>query len=230
MAGKIESFHSKNEKGDVSGYVVGDAGSKKGLIVIHEWWGLNEQIKAMGEEMAKQANLLVLVIDMYRGQLADDRETAGHLMQGLDWKGAVLDISAGAQFLKSKGCAKIGVTGFCMGGALSFASACLCADVISAAAPFYGIPSADLCDLTTIKTPVQCHFGSQDEVVGFSSKKDYDPLCKKLQAAGVPLELHEYEAGHAFCNPLNKIGPNYKPDLAELALGRMYDFMNKHLA
>ena len=229
MSGTIETFPSKNEKGDARGYVVGDASSKKGLIAIHEWWGLNDQIKSQGEEMATKANLMVLVIDMYRGQVADDRETAGHLMAGLDWKGAVLDIAAGAQFLKSKGCAKVGVTGFCMGGALSFASAALCPDEISAAAPFYGTPSAELADLTTIKTPVQCHFGSQDTIEGFSSKKDYEPLCKKLIAAGVPLELHEYDAGHAFCNPLNKIGPNYKADLAELALGRMYDFMNKNL-
>jgi len=82
-------------------------------------------------------------------------------MGGLDWAGAVQDITAGAAYLKSIGCTKVGVTGFCLGGALAFAAAALCPE-ISAAAPFYGIPIglrtgrlAEIVDLTTIKVPVQ---------------------------------------------------------------------------
>ena len=82
-------------------------------------------------------------------------------MDNLDWQGAIQDISAAARFLKLRGCVKVGVTGFCMGGALAFASAALLPDDISAAAPFYGIPSPQLCDLATIKIPVQCHFGAK---------------------------------------------------------------------
>ena len=72
------------------------------------------------------------------------------------------------------GCKKVGVTGFCMGGALSLASAALIPEEISAAAPFYGIPSADLCDVGKIKIPLQGHFGSKDTRAGFSSPKDVD--------------------------------------------------------
>lgn len=86
-------------------------------------------------------------------------------MGNLDWSGAVKDIAACARFLKEKGCSKVGVTGFCMGGALSFAAAALVPEV-DAAAPFYGIPSPDLCDVSTIKIPLQCHFGDQDQVNG----------------------------------------------------------------
>ena len=125
------------------------------------------------------------------------------------------------------GCKKVGVTGFCMGGALSLAAAALIPEEIAAAAPFYGIPSAKLCDLGTIKIPLQAHFGSKDNLEGFSSPKDVKALTEKLDAGGVKYELHMYDTGHAFTNPTN---PNYTKEICDLALGRMIDFMKKHLA
>ena len=225
----MESFPSENKMGEALGYHVGDSSSKQGLIVIHEWWGQNDQIKQQGADFANDGNLQVLVPDLYRGKIAEDNETAGHLMNNLDWEGAIQDISAAAKFLKSKGCVKVGVTGFCMGGALAFASAALIPSDVSAAAPFYGIPSTKLCDLTTIKIPVQCHFGKKDEIEGFSSKKDYDPVREKLEKAGVNMEFYEYDCGHAFCNPANRIGENYNAEAAKLATSRMFVFMNKNL-
>ena len=115
-----------------------------------------------------------------------------------------------------------------MGGALCFASA-LSVPEINAAAPFYGIPDQTKFDLTKITIPVQGHFGKKDEIVGFSSKKDYDALNEKLKAANVKFELFEYDAGHAFVNPLNIIGPNYTKECADLAFGRLYKFMQKNL-
>ena len=119
----------------------------------------------------------------------------------------------------------MGVTGFCMGGALSLASAALIPE-ISAAAPFYGIPSSDLCDLGKIKIPVQAHFGSKDNLEGFSSPKDAKALAEKFDAGGVTYELFMYDTGHAFTNPTN---PNYTKEICDLALGRMVEFMKKHL-
>ena len=129
-------------------------------------------------------------------------------------------------FVISSGCKKVGVTGFCMGGALALAAAALLPEEISAAAPFYGIPSSDLCDVGKIKAPVQAHFGSKDTLEGFSSPKDAKALAEKFHAAGVSYELHMYDTGHAFTNPTN---PNYTKEICDLALGRMVDFMNKHL-
>ena len=166
----------------------------------------------------------------YRGKVATDRETAGHYMGDLNWDGAMQDLAAGAKFLKSRGCNKVGVCGFCMGGALSFAAAAAIPQDISAAAPFYGIPDQTKFDLTKISIPVQAHFGAKDELVGFSSKQDYDKLSEKLKAAGVNYELFEYDAGHAFTNPLNIIGDNYQADLAKTAFERMLAFMNTNLA
>ena len=124
------------------------------------------------------------------------------------------------------GCKKVGATGFCMGGALSLAAAALLPEEISAAAPFYGIPRSDLCDVGKIKAPVQAHFGSKDTLEGFSSPKDAKALAEKFDAAGVSYELHMYDTGHAFTNPTN---PNYTKEICDLALGRMVDFMKKHL-
>ena len=113
-----------------------------------------------------------------------------------------------------------------MGGALSLASAALLPEEVSAVAPFYGIPNSSLCDVGNIKIPLQAHFGSKDTLEGFSSPKDVKALTAKLDAGGVNYELYMYDTGHAFTNPSN---PNYSKEICELALGRMVDFMKKHL-
>ena len=112
-----------------------------------------------------------------------------------------------------------------MGGSLSLAAAALVPE-ISAAAPFYGIPPAWLADVSTIKIPVQCHFGKLD-VSSTASPQKYGELRQKLDAGGVDYEFYEYNAGHAFTNPHSS---NYNKTIAELSVGRMIDFMNKHLA
>jgi len=111
-----------------------------------------------------------------------------------------------------------------MGGALSIASAALGA--VDAAAPFYGIPNDQLCDVGKIAVPLQLHFGSKDDIVGFSSIADLDRLCAKLDSAGVAYERNVYDAAHAFTNTKS---PNYKPDIANDALTRMVKFMQAKL-
>lgn len=119
------------------------------------------------------------------------------------------------------------MTGFCMGGALSLAAGALLQDVVDAIAPFYGIPDEKLCDVSTIKCPVQCHFGALDDLVGFSSPKDVEKLEEKFKAGNVDYEMNIYdEAAHAFTN---SSGPNYHKDSCHLALQRLCTFMNKSL-
>lgn len=112
-----------------------------------------------------------------------------------------------------------------MGGALTFAGAVSCPE-FSAGVPFYGIPRSDRYDLTKIKIPVQGHFGEKDEITGLSSPSDYNPLYERLTKAGVPYEMFTYPAGHGFINPT---GPHYDETAAQLALSRLYEFMQKHL-
>lgn len=220
------TFDSENKAGKCEGVLQGDfSQTKKGLIVLQEWWGMNEQIQNEAEEIGNLGKFITLVPDLYRGKLATDNEEAGHLMNNLDWPGAIADIRGAAKFLLSKGCTSVGVTGFCMGGALAMASAALVPE-IGAAAPFYGIPGASLADVSKIKIPIQGHFGEKDELEGFSSPKDVKALEEKFKSGGVKYELFNYPAGHAFTN---STGPNYNAECCKTAFGRLVEFMNKNL-
>lgn len=226
---KVVNVPSANKAGECPAVLCGDVNTlTAGIIVLQEWWGLNDQIKSCGQEVCEGANMVSLVPDLYRGKVTTDNEEAGHFMGDLDWKGAIDDIRGCAQYLKKNGCKKVGVTGFCMGGALSMAAAALISEV-DAAVPFYGIPSAGLCDVTTIKLPLQCHFGEKDSVKGFSSPDEWKPLKTKLEESMKDLlEFYSYDADHAFTNKTNKT--NYNPEIAKLAFSRMYQFFQKHLS
>jgi carboxymethylenebutenolidase len=134
------------------------------------------------------AGYRVLVPDLYRGKLGSEAEEAHHLMSNQDWPGAVADIGGAARFLKAEGSPKVGVTGFCMGGALALAAAVLVPE-LDAAAPFYGVPNPGLADTKKVRVPVQGHFGGQDPMKGFSDPLAAADLEENLKAAGVPNEV-----------------------------------------
>lgn len=89
------SFASENAKGECPGvFVKGkDSSSSRGLIVLQEWWGMNQQIQDQAKEIAEKGDFVALVPDLYRGKVATDHETAGHYMNDLDWPGAIQDIT-----------------------------------------------------------------------------------------------------------------------------------------
>ena len=99
----------------------------------------------------------ILVPDVYRGKVGIDRETAGHLKEGLDWNGATADINAAKDYLLKNGCKKVGIIGFCMGGALCLATAASY-EGFDAVAPFYGAPDLKKYDLSKITCKFQGHF------------------------------------------------------------------------
>jgi carboxymethylenebutenolidase len=111
-------FESANKQGSGIGYVFKSSKSQSsvGIIYIQEWWGVNEQIKQGAALFSEKSGFVTLIPDLYRGKVAEDSEEAGHLMNNLDWQGAVQDISGAVKYLKEKeGCKKVGVVGFCMG-------------------------------------------------------------------------------------------------------------------
>lgn len=218
---------SGNPKGECPAFIHGDfSTTKKGLIIIQEWWGVTDFMLREGREFALKGNFVTLVQDLYRGKTTEDYEEAGHMMDTLDYPGAVLDIQGAARYLRSRGCLKVGVTGFCMGGALSFAAAAKVPE-ISAAAPFYGIPKPELADLKTIKIPLQCHFGDLDEIANFSDPAAQKSLRQLLDSGGVAYEWCSYPKGrHAF---MDYTWRKFSLSSRTLALRNLYDFMNKHL-
>lgn len=179
-------------------YVVGDE-KAPGVVVVQEWWGVDFEIKNHAMTIA-QKGYRALIPDLYRGKVGLDAAEAQHLMEGLDWPGAVADIAASAKWLKEHGSPKVGVVGFCMGGALSIASAVRVPE-IDAAVAFYGIPPPELADPTQAKAPVQAHFGQNDKLKGFSDAESAKALEKQLQKSGVPSEVYIYpNVSHAFMN------------------------------
>eukprot|EP01018_Ginkgo_biloba_P010014 Gb_31667 [translate_table: standard] len=199
-APEFQKFQIQRDDTTFDAYVVGKQDAP-GIIVLQEWWGVDYEIKNHAANIAKMdSGYKTLIPDLYRGKIGLDASEAQHLMDGLDWQGAVKDIAASVKWLKENGSQKVGVTGFCMGGALSIASAVLVPEVDSVVA-FYGIPSPELADPSLAKSPVQAHFGELDNFVGFSDLTAAKSLDEKLKASGVPYEVHIYPGnGHAFMN------------------------------
>lgn len=181
-------------------YVVGKEDAP-GIVVVQEWWGVDYEVKNHALKISQlDPGFKALIPDLYRGKVGLDVAEAQHLMDGLDWQGAVKDICASVNWLKANGSQKVGVTGYCMGGALSIASSVLLPEV-DAVVAFYGVPSSELADPAKAKAPVQAHFGELDSFVGFSDVTAAKALEEKLKASGVPYEVHIYPGnGHAFMN------------------------------
>ena len=160
------------------------------VVVIQEWWGVDFEIKEHAQRIAAMG-YRALVPDLYRGKLGSEAEEAHHLMGALDFPDAVLDIIGCARHLRAEGSPRVGVTGFCMGGALTLGAAVRGADVLDCAAPCYGYNS-QLADVAECKIPVQAHFGALDTSKGFSDPAASAALAAKLAAAtgkgGAPLE------------------------------------------
>ncbi len=227
--GKTVSFKRPDGK-DVSGYLAEPAGGKgPGVVVIQEWWGLTDQIKGVADKLAG-AGYRALVPDLYRGKATLDAKEAEHLMNGLDFGDAASqDVRGAVQYLKSTGSAKTGVTGFCMGGALTVLSAVNVPEA-DATVVWYGFPPLEYVDASRIKGPMMAHWALNDE---FFPIDKVDDLEKKLKGANVQFDFHRYPAKHAFANETaNERGLpplEYNPEAAELAWKRTMEFFGKNL-
>jgi carboxymethylenebutenolidase len=166
------------------------------VVVIQEWWGLNSQIKGVADRLAK-AGYRALVPDLFRGKLAKDRDEASHLMDTLDWGGAIQDVRGAAQHLKSFAPSKVAVLGFCMGGALTVIAGVKVPDV-DAGVCFYGIPPEKAADPSQIRVPMQFHFATDDD---WCNPTAIAKLEEAMKRGKVRYELHRYEGTkHAFTN------------------------------
>jgi carboxymethylenebutenolidase len=214
----------------VRGYLARPAkagkGALPGLIVIHEWWGLNDNIRNMAKRLAGEG-YTALAVDLYGGQTADTPDKAKELM------GAVLkDTAPGAEnvkqaysFLETKEKApKIGVIGWCFGGGWSLQTALLLPDKIDATVIYYGHLETDKAKLGLLKMPILGFFGGQDQSIPVSSVREFEKTLKDL---GKSVEIHVYDdASHAFANPS---GGSYNPKAAEDSWKRTTAFLKKNL-
>lgn len=227
--GKTVSYKRPDGKA-VNGYLAEPANAAKapGMVVIQEWWGLNDQIRGVADRLAK-AGYRALVPDLYRGKTALDAQEANHLMTGLNFGDAAgQDIRGAVQYLKQTS-PKVGVTGFCMGGALTVLSAVHVPEA-DAGVIWYGYPPLEYVEARKIKMPLLGHWATQDQAFAISG---VDALEKKLREANVKFEFHRYNCKHAFANETadqKKLDMlKYDPKAAEQAWSRTMDFLAKQL-
>lgn len=220
--GEMVRFKRPDAKECSGYYVKPKAGDRApAVVVIQEWWGLNDQIKGVAERFAG-LGYRALVPDLYRGKLTVEREEANHLMSNLDFGDAAKQDIAGAVQHLGKAGARVGVVGFCMGGALTVLSAAFVKG-LAAASSWYGFPPEGAADLTKIKLPIQFHFASQD---AFFTPEAARLLEARLEAGKIKFESWWYPASHAFGN---EKGENYDAVAAKLAWQRTVEFFGKHL-
>ena len=209
------------------GYLARPAGTPRaGLVVIHEWWGLNDNIREMSDRLAA-AGYLALAVDLYEGEVAGDPAEARALMQGLmrDEARASLHLGAAAGWLENEGgVAQVGSIGWCLGGAMSLRLALLMPEELDAAVIYYGRLVTDPAELARLRMPILGIFGGQDRGIPVESVREFEMA---LQALGKTHEIVIYEdADHAFANPS---GTRYEPEAAADAWERTLAFLEEHL-
>lgn len=215
----------------VAGYLAepSQAAGAPAVVVIQEWWGLNEQIRGVADRLAS-AGYRALVPDLYRGKSTVEAEEAHHLMTGLNFADAAAqDVRGAVMHLKARA-PKVGVTGFCMGGALTVLSLTMVPEA-DAGVVWYGLPPLEFVDASKIKAPMLAHWATQDVPFPIAT---VDALEEKLRAAGVNIEAHRYLAQHGFANE-TAVGPRrlamtqYDAAWAQAAWDRTLRFFGRHL-
>jgi carboxymethylenebutenolidase len=194
-----------------------------GVVVIQEWWGLQEQIKGICDRLAL-AGYEALAPDLYAGTVVPyhDSEAAGREMNSLNFLDATDQVVRGAaQYLGRSG-VKVGITGFCMGGAVAILAAARMPEV-SAAISFYGLPPEGAVRPAEIKVPLQGHYSETDDHITPERVAAFDTALTK---ANRPHEFFHYKADHAFMNEQRDV---HDRNAAELGWERMLDFWEKHL-
>lgn len=219
---KSISYRSGDETVQGILYTPSGNGPFPGLIVIHEWWGLNDWVKDQASQLADQG-YVALAIDLYRGKVATTPDEAHQIMRGVPEDRAKRDLHAAFEFLASQPTVKkdrIGAIGWCMGGGYSLDVALqeptLAADVIN-----YGHLATDSDSIKKINAPVLGLFGAQDKGITPDDVHKFEQTMKQI---GKKIDVKIYDdAGHAFENPNNKEG--YREADAADARKRTVDFL-----
>jgi carboxymethylenebutenolidase len=192
------------------------------VLLIHQWWGLNDQIKAMAAEFAKEG-FLALGVDLYEGKVASDAAAAQSYMQALEPNKATQTLVAWINWLKQdKRCTgKVATVGWCFGGGWSL-NASIAAPV-DATVIYYGQVTRPAADLAKLKGPVLGQFAEKDQWIDRKMVAGFEAEMKK---AGKPLTVYSYPADHAFVDPTGK---SYDKDSTQLAWTRTLAFLRANL-
>ena len=220
-----EMIEFRSNGGTAQGYVAGDSGP--GVLVIQEWWGLNDHIKDVVERFAA-VGFVALAPDLYHGQITTEPDGAGKLMMALNIDEAGKDMSGAIDELQRRtGRSKVGVVGFCMGGGLALVVSCKRPDAVAAVAPFYGLIPWESAqpDWSALAAKVEGHYAADDH---FFTPADAEALQATLRSLGKDATLLVYpEVDHAFFNDTRP--EVYAEDAAKTAWLRVLDLFRSEL-
>jgi carboxymethylenebutenolidase len=215
--------------GAAPGYLaVPDGERGPGVIVLQEWWGVDEHIRSLCDRLAAEG-FYALAPDLYRGETTTQPSEAQQKMMALSMSEVEREMCGAADYLASQPGFEgpgVGAVGFCLGGGLAVWAAATCPNIAAAVTFYYVMPHGKP-DFSAIHGPVLGHFGTADE---FIPTEDANKLEAELKHAGVDTTFHYYDgAGHAFVNDTNRLG-THDPELAQLAWGRTVEFLRSALA
>lgn len=194
-------------------------GRHPGVVLVHEWWGVNEQIKSIADRWAKEG-FVCFIPDLFDDKVAANASEAEAMMNALDFHAAAEKLEAAVATLKvdSRCTEKVALTGYCMGGALTFLAATMVPG-LAAVVPFYGIPGN--ADWSKIDAPVLAHFATRDDWATIDEGKKIKAAIDQVSS----MELHVYDADHAFCN--DRRPEVYSPSACAQAWDRTVTFVRR---
>ena len=213
--------------GTANGYLAEPEGEGPGVVVLQEWWGLDDHIRDVCDRFAGEG-FLALAPDLFHGETADAPDEAQQKMMAMDMDEAEKEMRGAVQFLRQheKCNGKVGAVGFCLGGGLAVWAAATNPD-LDAAVTFYYVMPHGKPDFSNIDAPILGHFGTGDD---FISEDDAKALEEEIRAGGNEVTFEFYEgAGHAFFNDTDRLG-THDPEHAKRAWERTIDFFKRHLS
>lgn len=190
------------------------------VVLIHEWWGLNDQIKSVAADLAR-SGYVALAVDLFGGKVATDADTARAQTQAVKPEVATATMVGWINWLRqhSRGTGKVATLGWCFGGGWSVNASL--ATPVDATVLYYGRVPSDPAVLKALKGPVLGHFGEKDQSINHAM---VDPFAVALKQNGHPADIYWYDADHAFANPTVA---RYDEADAKLAWERTLAFLKK---
>jgi len=221
LLGKMMSFDAADGKQANAYFIAAKKKSNKYLIVIQEWWGLNDNVKMESDKYYTDlGDVNVIAVDMYDGKVAATPDSAMKLMRGADM-GRMTAIMQGAiKYAGSK--ASIYSVGWCFGGMWSLQTAILAGPQAKGSVMYYGRPETNMDKLKSIQCDIIGFFGNLDQSPSPTMVNDFE---KNMKEAGKNLSVNRYQAGHGFANPSN---PSYNAAAKEDAYIKAIAFLKAH--
>lgn len=221
LMGEMIRFNTADDQTANGYFIPSKKKSKKWLIVIQEWWGLNEHIKHEADKYYKDVeDMNVLAVDMFDGKVASTPDSASKIMRNADMN-RMTHIIKGAIALAGKD-ASIYTVGWCFGGMWSLQTGILAGSQAKGTIMFYGRPDSNVEKLQSLQCDVIGFFGNLDRSPAPAIVTEFE---NNMKLAGKKLETHKYEAGHGFANPSN---PSFKADAAADAYAKAIRFLKSH--